>query len=363
MLRTTHLLFTFFCLLSTLSVKGSPSGTPSEAEGPKKKLSLTPTDKPIDNPGCGNCGTCVNLLGADTLGLDFVVDLPISSLLVRATIRQNGLVIWTGASIQVAPLVSPGTDFSVVLPLALAASGLSEGQGYLELQYFGIANTLNPNTGSIATQTWNIFQGAPICLSNNCLLNPKPKGCGCKPCNTFGFQGGFIAPANQGGVSPRPFWGIDGENKMLGLTYYRRKGKFHYQAEFNFSQRGFYSQFDSLITPSAPPRTFTDTFRLTQFTLSPLQVRVPVKRLFSIGAGVEMSYLQKAVRNQRVEVQGTDFISQNYHRIEPGAFVDLRLGNPRSGLNVGLRMTARYGGTEAERQTYRFAQYYLQYLF
>lgn len=355
--------FALLGFLSALPAFASHEPIPAETEGPKKKLSLTPTDNPIDQPSCGACALCVDLLNADTLGLDFAVDEAVNSLQVRARIRQGNQTVWTSATLAAIPLSVPGKQFSVTLPLSLLGQGLNEGAAILELDYLGIAGDLTPDPGSLVANTWVLFQAAPVCLSYNCLINPRPKKCNCKPCNTFGIQGGFVAPGNSGGTAPRPFWGADLENKMVGLTYYRRKGKVHYQFEASVSRRAFTYTFDTLLTPTAPPRQVTDTFSLTQFQVSPLQFRLPVKRLFSVGAGVNVAYLQQAVRNGNTEVNGAGVLAGNYRRIEPGAFGDLRLGNPGKGLNVGLRYEVRYGGVRPENQVLPGAQYYVQYLF
>jgi len=352
------------CLLGLLLSLSSLS-----AAGPGKKLSLTKTDKAIDtDPPCGICPVCVNLTQSDTLEISFETDEPVSSLKVRARIVQ-GQSSWIipGSNMTLVPQNAPGKSFTYVLIIPAQTLTGIPGSATLMLDYWGLDNQLvPPGPNTLATPNWHVFQMGYLCLSYDCAANPMPGNCACtQPCSAWGVQAGILNPAGNGPANPEsvgPFGTLLG-NKQVALTYYRNKGRLHYQAELHLGQRAFAATYESQDPATGRPITVTDTFRLTQISVVPLQFRVPFGRIASAGVGGDLAYVLRATEGGTVVV-GNGRAGSAYERLEPGIFSDLRIGNPGKGLNIGARVHARWGGIRGiTDDPYGFWQIYAQYLF
>ena len=178
----------------------------------------------------------------------------------------------------------------------------------------------------------------------------------------LGYTEDFSAPGLGESRTPTDL-AFDSNNKFIGVSLASPGRRFYYQFEMAVSNLSF-SEIIADGGIATTGRSDTIDYSLMYVRVSPIQIRGRIGRVASLGAGAGIRYLVKASQGGREVVTPEEILVQNYNRLEPQVFADLRIITSQRGLNLGFRFEQNYGQiNQIERTPYSQGKVYIHFGF
>jgi hypothetical protein len=273
-------------------------------------------------------------------------------------------LVWQSSPSDIKFLEQAG-EKSFTYDVVIDLTGITSPQGRASLQVIGFDLGQNPKQLAFnypaANQADFSFVSAAVCLREYCT---QFDNCPCEGGGGGGFGFGFLAGHQTPSFDPEGLtadkFAFNPTNKFVGIQMTAGKKAFYYQGELSLSQLNFSQLTVRQPTPGGPPDSLSTSYSVVRTQLVPLQFRLRLGKLGSIGAGAGLSYLLST----REDGQEATLYDGPLDRIEPELFLDLRIGNSRKGLQGGYRLATHWSGLDdLTGDRYRLGKLYLVYSF
>lgn len=336
----------------------------TDLHGAKKKLSMSEADGEGNGNICAQAiAFCLQLDEKDTIEVTLTFLSPgtftPSFRIVHQDLQQ---LVWQSVPANIS-LQSQPDPVTYVFDVVVNLQGITTPEGragfFADITSIGGLQTPGGSGNSNSSNKKNFF-GRAICLRDFCSrFDPCP--CSKDPGGLkLGFVAGQQNPSFEPGDLTADAFAFNATNKFVGLQLASSRRRIYYQAELLFSQLNFIHQPDSQPNSTQSPVSQPENYALFQAQLVPVQLRIRLGKLGSIGSGLGFSYLIRGT------VDATDLPapSSPLDKLEPEWFADIRLGNSRKGLQAGYRYSWHWSGIEdLTGPQYRIGKLYLVYSF